>query len=67
LEKLNLYGKEAAEKWPALSLMTFKLGKGIDQVLDANASNPNSKMSQYKNNSALSKRSKRNEDNEDET
>lgn len=34
LDKLNLNGKEAKEKWPALSLLTFKLGKGIDQVLD---------------------------------
>ena len=36
LDKLNLNGKQAQEKWPALSLMTFKLGKGIDQVLDEN-------------------------------
>lgn len=33
LDKLNLNGDEAKQKWPALSLLTFKLGKGIEEVL----------------------------------
>ena len=49
LDKLNLNGKEAKEKWPALSLMTFKLGKGIDQVLDNEAEGKvSSALSKYK-------------------
>lgn len=62
LEKLNLNGENAKEKWPALSLLTFSLGKGIETILDTNVEKvKNEPEREDQNASALSKKSKKSE------